>query len=129
MNWVGGARSRIEKKNDKKTQKLFFERKRQEKKLGQTLNTINPTSTRKGFQLSQDLLSFHTVMKAHDKRKSARTDPLKCPKLKHVEINELTPCRIQHNTNSLSTSPAAKSSIEFHRVSDEKPKHIYKKTQ
>ncbi|XP_065660579.1 uncharacterized protein LOC124811012 isoform X3 [Hydra vulgaris] len=34
MNWVGGARSRLRTKNEKKIQQQYFEKKREQKKLG-----------------------------------------------------------------------------------------------
>ncbi|XP_057296947.1 uncharacterized protein C12orf40-like [Hydractinia symbiolongicarpus] len=117
MNWVGGVRSRLRKKNDKKIQQQFFEQKRQEKKYG-IKRKFSPKKT-EGFSIGQDMLSLQTVLKAHDsdlKKKGVYIEP---KKPRHVDLNGSMHSQINHNKSILSTSPVeAESQIDFHRADE-----------
>ena len=57
MNWVGGARNRLNRRNDKRIQEQFFEEKRKTKQLNNSNANINQFQCSSPY-LSQDFLSF-----------------------------------------------------------------------
>ncbi|CAH1264509.1 Hypp3004 [Branchiostoma lanceolatum] len=64
MNWVGGARSRLRMKYEKKQQKDYFERKRYARQV-KTVRPLSPGAAHRKGGISQDLLYLHTLNTAH----------------------------------------------------------------
>lgn len=65
------CRSRLQRRSNKKVQQEFFEKKRQEKKIA-SIKLNSPKKLKLG--LSQDLLSLHTISRAHDAQTKLRSE-------------------------------------------------------
>ncbi|XP_074840239.1 regulator of DNA class I crossover intermediates 1 [Carettochelys insculpta] len=102
MNWVGGSRSRIILKQERKKQKEFFEK----KKLRSKMKLLGVSSPPKTSAVSLDLLNLYVVNQISTRKDTA--DRVRKPI--HVDMNRglKTPTR-RHNIE-LPTSPQCTSS-------------------
>ncbi|XP_014772986.1 uncharacterized protein LOC106871170 isoform X3 [Octopus bimaculoides] len=81
MNWVGGSRHRIGLRTERKVQKEYFEKKRQNRKMN------NFRSPNKKHGVSQDLIALHTLNAAYPgflKEKTNQTKKL----IRKVDIDK-----------------------------------------
>ncbi|EHB08720.1 hypothetical protein GW7_05590 [Heterocephalus glaber] len=79
MNWVGGSRTRVLIKQEKRKQKEYFERNRLKSKM-KLLGVLSPT---KNSAVSLDLLNLYTVNQISCKKKAPET----VKKPTHVNMN------------------------------------------
>jgi len=86
MNWVGGARSRLNRKNEKKIQQQFFEEKRKAKQMGTTSQFSSQCNS---LNLSQDLLSFKRLSNAYSSKPLLANRPHK--KARFVDLDSTKP--------------------------------------
>jgi len=75
MNWIGGARSRLNRRNEKRKQEQFFEDKRKAKQLNNTTVTSHLQSS--SLHLSQDILSIKTLSNAYSEKSVESCKPPK----------------------------------------------------
>ncbi|XP_053872174.1 uncharacterized protein C12orf40 homolog [Malaclemys terrapin pileata] len=90
MNWVGGSRSRIILKQERRKQKEFFEK----KKLRSKMKLLGVSSPHKSSTVSLDLLNLYVVNQISTKKDTA--DRVRKPV--HVDLNKglKTPTRRQN---------------------------------
>ncbi|XP_065279863.1 regulator of DNA class I crossover intermediates 1 [Emys orbicularis] len=90
MNWVGGSRSRIILKQERRKQKEFFEK----KKLRSKMKLLGVSSPPKSSTVSLDLLNLYVVNQISTKKVTA--DRVRKPV--HVDLNKglKTPTRRQN---------------------------------
>jgi len=113
MNWVGGARSRLQRHSDKRKQQEYFEKKRHEKKTGKVKLT---ESKPKVFGISQDLLSLRTITNAHGAIKKPKQEGSCKPR--YVKIDSQASNRSGGHM-TLSTSPILEASnLQFNSALD-----------
>ena len=86
MNWVGGARSRLNRRNEKKIQQQFFEEKRKARKMGITSQFSSQCNS---LNLSQDLLSFRRLSNAYSSKPLIENRPHK--KARFVDLDSTKP--------------------------------------
>ena len=82
MNWIGGARSRLNRRNEKRKQEQFFEEKRKAKQLNNTTTTSHFQSS--SLHLSQDILSIKTLSNAYSDKSVGS-----CKQRKHARYVDL----------------------------------------
>ncbi|KAM6292622.1 regulator of DNA class I crossover intermediates 1 [Porphyrio hochstetteri] len=104
MNWVGGSRSRIILKQERRKQKEFFEKKKLKSKM-KLLGVSSPKSS----AVSLDLLNLYVVNQISTKKENTEnvrkpvhidiTEDVKIPVRRHnIELPE-SPLRTQHVSN------------------------------
>ncbi|XP_019633522.1 PREDICTED: uncharacterized protein LOC109476945 [Branchiostoma belcheri] len=107
MNWVGGARSRLRMKYEKKQQKDYFERKRYSRQV-RTVRPQSPGATHRKGGISQDLLYLHTLNTAHSMdKKGSLSDPSsrQVNKVDLSKVNCAFPMRRQEDLELPNMSP------------------------
>ncbi|XP_057879285.1 uncharacterized protein C12orf40 homolog [Melospiza georgiana] len=96
MNWVGGSRSRIILKQERRKQKEYFERKKLKSKM-KLLEVSSPKSS----AVSLDLLNLYVVNQISTKKEN--TENLRKPV--HIDITEDEKKPIRRHNLELPTSP------------------------
>ncbi|XP_009873037.1 PREDICTED: uncharacterized protein C12orf40 homolog, partial [Apaloderma vittatum] len=104
MNWVGGSRSRIILKQERRKQKEFFEKKKLKSKM-KLLGVSSPKSS----AVSLDLLNLYVVNQISTKKDNTKnvrkpvhvdiTEGVKIPVRRHNIELPMSPPRIQHMLN------------------------------
>jgi len=94
MNWVGGARSRLNRKNEKKIQQQFFEEKRKAKQMGTTSQFSSQCNS---LNLSQDLLSFKRLSNAYSSKPLLANRPHK--KARFVDLDRPSVLQLSEEDN------------------------------
>ena len=90
MNWVGGARNRLNRRNDKRIQEQFFEEKRKAKQITNHNANINQFKCSSPF-LSQDILSFKRLSNVVNQSERVLTG-CKPPKMaRFVDLDNVKP--------------------------------------
>ena len=90
MNWVGGARNRLNRRNDKRIQEQFFEEKRKTKQLNNSNANISQFQCSSPY-LSQDFLSFKRLSNVVNQSERVLTG-CKPPKIaRFVDLNNVKP--------------------------------------
>ena len=90
MNWVGGARNRLNRRNDKRIQEQFFEEKRKTKQLNNSNANINQFQCSSPY-LSQDFLSFKRLSNVVNQSERVLTG-CKPPKMaRFVDLDNVKP--------------------------------------
>ena len=90
MNWVGGARNRLNRRNDKRIQEQFFEEKRKAKQLNNSNANINKFQCSSPY-LSQDFLSFKRLSNVVNQSERVLTG-CKPPKMaRFVDLDNVKP--------------------------------------
>ncbi|XP_009884245.1 PREDICTED: uncharacterized protein C12orf40 homolog [Charadrius vociferus] len=96
MNWVGGSRSRIVLKQERRKQKEFFEKRKLKSKM-KLLGVSSPKSS----AVSLDLLNLYVVNQISNKKDN--TENMRKPV--HVDITEDVKIPVQRHNIELPTSP------------------------
>ncbi|XP_030072630.1 regulator of DNA class I crossover intermediates 1 [Microcaecilia unicolor] len=99
MNWVGGSRTRIMLKQERRRQKEFFEKKKLKSKMEMLEESISPT---KNNSVSLDLLNLYVVNQISMKKE--RNSILS--KAVHVNMNKGTTVPLRKCNVNLSMSPS-----------------------
>ncbi|KAM7130009.1 regulator of DNA class I crossover intermediates 1 [Ciconia maguari] len=104
MNWVGGSRSRIILKQERRKQKEFFEKKKLKSKM-KLLGVSSPKSS----AVSLDLLNLYVVNQISSKKDKTEnmrkpvhidiTEDVKMPVRRHNIELPMSPLRTQHTSN------------------------------
>ncbi|KAM6146779.1 regulator of DNA class I crossover intermediates 1 [Phoenicopterus ruber ruber] len=104
MNWVGGSRSRIILKQERRKQKEFFEKKKLKSKM-KLLGVSSPKSS----LVSLDLLNLYVVNQISTKKDNTEnvrkpvhidiTEDVKIPVRRHNIDLPMSPLRTQHTSN------------------------------
>ncbi|XP_009461148.1 PREDICTED: uncharacterized protein C12orf40 homolog [Nipponia nippon] len=104
MNWVGGSRSRIILKQERRKQKEFFEKKKLKSKM-KLLGVSSPKSS----SVSLDLLNLYVVNQISTKKHNTGnmrkpvhidiTEDVKIPVRRHNIELPISPLRTQHTSN------------------------------
>ncbi|XP_030405455.1 uncharacterized protein C12orf40 homolog [Gopherus evgoodei] len=102
MNWVGGSRSRIILKQERRKQKEFFEK----RKLRSKMKLLGVSSPPKSSTVSLDLLNLYVVNQISTKKDSA--DRVRKPV--HVDLNKGLKTRTRRQNIELPMSPQCTSS-------------------
>nr|XP_025039027.1 uncharacterized protein C12orf40 homolog [Pelodiscus sinensis] len=102
MNWVGGSRSRIILKQERRKQKEFFEK----KKLRSKMKLLGVSSPPKSSAVSLDLLNLYVVNQISTKKDPA--DRVRKPV--HVDMNRELKTPIRRHNIELPMSPQPTSS-------------------
>ncbi|XP_033619489.1 uncharacterized protein C12orf40 homolog isoform X4 [Fukomys damarensis] len=97
MNWVGGSRTRVLIKQEKRKQKEYFERNRLKSKM-KLLGVLSPT---KNSTVSLDLLNLYTVNQISCKKKAPET----VKKPIHVNMNRDIKMSLRQHELELAMSP------------------------
>ena len=90
MNWVGGARSRINRRSDKRVQEQFFEEKRKAKQLTNQ-NTSSSQFEYSNSYLSQDILSFKRLSNVINKSEQALLGSKPAKMARFVDLDNTKP--------------------------------------
>ncbi|KAM9581136.1 regulator of DNA class I crossover intermediates 1 [Guaruba guarouba] len=96
MNWVGGSRSRIILKQERRKQKEFFEKKKLKSKM-KLLGVSSPKSS----AVSLDLLNLYVVNQISTKK----DNPASTRKPVHIDITEDVKIPVRRHNIELPTSP------------------------
>ncbi|XP_078594477.1 uncharacterized protein LOC144872293 [Branchiostoma floridae x Branchiostoma japonicum] len=126
MNWVGGARSRLRMKYEKKQQKDYFERKRYARQV-KTVRPLSPGARHRKGGISQDLLYLQTLNTAHSMDRTGTVSASSSRQVNKVDLSKTGgsfPLRRQEDLELPNMSPdysKTPSSLQLAGPADSKP--------